>query len=257
MKSGIDLVFYNHFSERDTFEMPKGSRPWHMVLLLTEGSFTYRLGKETFQIEKGDAAFFPQSSDFEREVLCPISFHQFGFLVNDGTDYLLPHGGKLSVPSGHVCALCETLDALSSLHLQSSKEQTLGFLSHLLLEHSIYTRRQQTPLCDRDSDVSYVIRYMMEHLEETIRVESLAQELHISRVALLAKFKRVMGCTLSDFLLGLRMKRAKHLLLESNARVNEIASLCGYRNAYYFSAAFKSHTGRTPLEYRREKLNLV
>jgi AraC-like DNA-binding protein len=66
-----------------------------------------------------------------------------------------------------------------------------------------------------------------------------------------------MGCSLSDFLIGLRMQRAKYLLLESPARINEIAALCGYRNAYYFSNAFKKHFGVSPLRYRRERIGIA
>jgi len=255
MPNSIKLVFYNHFSRRESFEMPTGSRPWSMLLLLTEGSFTYRLGDQTFQIDKDEIAFFPQSTHFERAVISPISFHQFGFLSADGDSSMpLPHAGKLSLPRAHVRMLGETLGALNALPLSDTSEEALSVLRYLLLEHAVYEQRLLAAHGEQDSDVAWVIRQMTEHLDEPIRVAELARERHISRIGLLEKFKKHMGCSLSDFLIGLRMQRAKYLLLESNDRINEIATLCGYRNAYYFSNAFKKHYGTSPLRYRREKL---
>ena len=254
MNNSIRLVFYNHFSERKAFEMPAGSRPWHMVLLITEGAFSCRFGEQTFQIEKDEIAFFPQNLHFEREVTSPISFHQFGFVAADDLPLPLPRAGKLTLPHTHARALGETLDAANALPPAVAKEATLCTLCQMLWEHAIHEQRESNASGRQDRDVAYVIRYMTAHLAEPIRVEALAEELHISRIGLLGKFKRQMDCTLSDFLIGLRMQRAKYLLLESDTRINEIAASCGYHNAYYFSNAFKKQVGCSPLAYRRQRL---
>lgn len=254
MDNSLKLVFYNHFSGRQAFEMPAGSRPWHMLLLITEGAFSCRFGEQTFQIEKDEVAFFPQSLHFERAVISPISFHQFGFLATEELPIPLPSAGKLSLPRTHAHTLGEMLDASAALPPTAAKDASLCALCQLLWEHAVYEQSIGGASERRDRDVAYVIRYMTAHLAEPIRVEAIAEELHISRIGLLGKFKRQMGCTLSDFLIGLRMQRAKYLLLESNARINEIAASCGYNNAYYFSNAFKKQVGCAPLAYRRKKL---
>ena len=90
-------------------------------------------------------------------------------------------------------------------------------------------------------------------IAEKINTEELAALLHLSRVGLIMKFKKHMGCTPADFLIRLRMQYAKHLLLEGNTPINEIARLCGYHNAYYFSNAFKHIYRSSPLHYRQTK----
>ena len=254
MADSIELVFYNHFEGRETFELPKGSRPWHIALLITEGAFEIESNNKSIKIEKNEIAFFPRNTYFERRIISPISFHQFGFFLDNEERYPLPKGSKLALPKSHVRACAETLDALSATRPQSIIDGALCSLQSILFEHSVYEKQNAAPTSDRDGDISFVINYMMEHLSENIRVQQLADTLHISRVGLLEKFKKHMGCTLSDFLIGLRMSRAKYLLLESNMRINEIASACGYNNAYYFSGAFKKINGQTPLEYRRNRL---
>lgn len=254
MENGIELVFYNHFEQRESFELPHGSRPWHIMLLLTEGEFEITVGEKNIKIAKNEIAFFPRNTYFERKIISPISFHQFGFVLGNESEYSLPEDMKFSLSKSHVKTIAETLDTLTSLHLSALKTTVLHSLEYILFEHSIYEQKKKTPATDRDGDVSYVIRYMMDHLPEKIRVQDLADDLHISRIGLLEKFKKHMGCTLSDYLIGLRISRAKYLLLESDMRVNEIAAACGYNNAYYFSNAFKSHNGQTPLEYRKTRL---
>ena len=55
-----------------------------------------------------------------------------------------------------------------------------------------------------------------------------------------------------QYLNGLRIERAKDLLrLESSLSVGEIAVRCGFSDPLYFSTAFKRHTGRSPLAYRK------
>ena len=252
----IKLVFHNRFTARTAFEMESGSRPWHIALLLTEGSFSCRIGDQDFDIQKDEITFFPKNTFFERRVTSPIGFHQFGFVFcSENTQP--PVAGKLALPPHHIRSLAETLDRLSESSRSDTKMLYTRVLSHILFEHAVWDCPKQKSGAEQDPDVAYAVRYMTEHLQEPIRVEALARTLHISRIGLLGKFKKHMGCTLSDFLIGLRMRHAKYLLLESQARISEIAPLCGYQNAYYFSNAFKKAYGCSPTEYRQRKLCLT
>ncbi|MBR2019001.1 MAG: helix-turn-helix transcriptional regulator, partial [Clostridia bacterium] len=126
------------------------------------------------------------------------------------------------------------------------------FIDRIVLENFFRRAKEEQSLAEQDSDVAYVIQYMTDHISEKIKIEALAEELHISHVGLLWKFKRTMGCTPSEFLIQIRMRHAKHLLLQGKKRINEIAILCGYNNAYYFSNAFKKVYHIPPSKYREK-----
>ena len=64
-------------------------------------------------------------------------------------------------------------------------------------------------------------------------------------------FSRETGETFISYLTGLRLQRAASLLRRSNARVYEIARLCGYQNPENFNKAFRKHYALTPTEYRK------
>lgn len=64
-------------------------------------------------------------------------------------------------------------------------------------------------------------------------------------------FSQDTGVTFSEYLTGLRIKRAKVLLRTTNMRTSEVAYSIGYSNPHYFSFIFKKITGITPKEYRK------
>ena len=69
-------------------------------------------------------------------------------------------------------------------------------------------------------------------------------------------FQREMGQTPTQYLISLRMERAKQLLRDpKHFTVEAIAHSCGFADALYFSTCFKKHVGISPLGYRKNKGN--
>lgn len=63
-------------------------------------------------------------------------------------------------------------------------------------------------------------------------------------------FKKHSGLTISEYILQLRIQRAKVLLSKSNHSVMQIAQEVGFQDPYYFSRQFKKMTGLTPSQFR-------
>ena len=59
------------------------------------------------------------------------------------------------------------------------------------------------------------------------------------------------GQSISQYTMYERMKKAAHLLTETNLSVLEVANRVGYENQSKFAAAFRRSRGSSPLEYRR------
>lgn len=98
--------------------------------------------------------------------------------------------------------------------------------------------------------VEGTIAFMRRTYREDISVGQLAREAGMSRWQYGAIFKSLTGQTPMDYLTGLRMDRAKELMLDNGARVRDIAERVGFRDEYYFSRRFKQTTGLTPTAYR-------
>ena len=245
----IQPVFYNTFSNRPYFEMTDGKRPWDIFLLLTEGSFSCRIGEEEYRIEANEVAYFPMNTSFNRKILSPISFHQLAFHADHTHPlYAALQPGKLEIPHENVDALAQSLALLS----RCSDPQALlpHMIEHLMVEHSIH-RQTATEAPQRlPEDLLLVLQYMNDHIHEKIDIDAIADTVHLSHVGLLWKFKRYTGMTLSRYLIHLRLNYAKQYLLEGDLPINEIALRCGYSNPYYFSNSFREQYGISPSRFR-------
>ena len=63
-------------------------------------------------------------------------------------------------------------------------------------------------------------------------------------------FKEETDQTFVEYLTGLRVEKAKEMLISPAASIKEICMAVGYSDPNYFSRIFKKVTGRTPTEYR-------
>ena len=84
-------------------------------------------------------------------------------------------------------------------------------------------------------------------------IDVLATDIGMSRASLYKKTQQMLGITPNEFLRGVRLKHAAHLLAESDIAVNQISLMVGFQTSRYFSQCFKKTFGVLPSEYRDGK----
>lgn len=83
-------------------------------------------------------------------------------------------------------------------------------------------------------------------------METLVQRLQLSRDYLFRLYKRETGRNLMDYLLDVRIQKAKELLMQPGKyKVYEVSELVGYTDYAYFSKLFKKQTGVTPKSFQK------
>lgn len=92
-----------------------------------------------------------------------------------------------------------------------------------------------------------------EEFDKDITLQGIADKLAIHPVWLSHLFKKETGQTFSDYVIELRIEKARRLLRESNLKIYEIASKIGYLDLQHFGKIFKKRTGMSPKEYRYGK----
>ncbi len=103
----------------------------------------------------------------------------------------------------------------------------------------------------RHNDIAAQIKQLVaSRIDRDISVESLADELYLSRGYISHVFKNVTGESINRYITKERIKRAKLLLRDPSMKITEIAGACGYDNPTYFSSTFRNETGVSPKEYR-------
>jgi AraC-like DNA-binding protein len=84
-------------------------------------------------------------------------------------------------------------------------------------------------------------------------VESLCNEVFVSKFHLIRLFKRYLDIPPHTYITRKRMEMAKIFLRESNMSIQSIASRCGYEDCNYFYKVCKKYQGETALEYRKRR----
>lgn len=103
---------------------------------------------------------------------------------------------------------------------------------------------------DRRLVIRRVKEIINEKLNKDISLQSLADEVKYSYNHLSSLFKSETGQSFSDYLLQLRLEKAKQLLKETNLKIYEIGAMCGYHNSKYFMSIFRDTVGVTPSQFR-------
>lgn len=96
-----------------------------------------------------------------------------------------------------------------------------------------------------------VERIITSDLSKRIPIRELAEQSEVSETSLKNYFKGVFGENISEYLLNLRIEKAKELLISTDLSILEISENIGYENQSKFSAIFKRETGYTPLAYKK------
>lgn len=94
--------------------------------------------------------------------------------------------------------------------------------------------------------------YIENNLSENISIQSICEYIHISKNALYKLFKDVYGCTVNEYVVWLRVEKAKKLLKNSFKTIWEVGEDVGAPNPAHFCRMFKKSTGLSPSEFRKK-----
>ena len=95
-----------------------------------------------------------------------------------------------------------------------------------------------------------IVDSINKHISDSdFTVETLCEEVGISRANLHRKMKAMTGITATDFMRNIRMEQAARLLSEQKVNITQVAYSVGFSSLPYFSTAFKKHFGVSPTEY--------
>lgn len=97
--------------------------------------------------------------------------------------------------------------------------------------------------------------YIELHFANDITRDEVAEHVYLNSAYFSRYFKRKTGISFYDYLTNVRMKHAVELLL-TNKKIYEIVRAVGYTSSKHFLKIFKSYTGYTPTEYRRQVLRM-
>ncbi|MBS1368920.1 MAG: helix-turn-helix transcriptional regulator [Lentisphaeria bacterium] len=228
--------------------------PFLSVEYIQEGNLYVRLDGRMYELETGEiflmqpfrVAEFSTGKSFSCRKLA-ISIH--GRLL---TEVLKQSGlDRVDLPGdpgrGRLEELLGRFGELVDRHGREAEHRN-GLLCYELLQ----LLQSPAPAQELPPKLAELLAYMEEHLAEPLSLEMLSARYGCSRNQLINVFRSNLHETPYRLLSGLRMRKARELLLSRDElSIKEISVRAGYSNALNFSTEFKKRFKLSPGEYRR------
>lgn len=94
-------------------------------------------------------------------------------------------------------------------------------------------------------------KFIAENFAKPLRLEDIGTVIGFNATYFSALFKKETGKNFSEYLIEIRIHKAKELLLEEKMSVMEVAEKVGYSDLKYFTKIFRKETGLNPSEFRK------
>lgn len=234
----------------------------HVLHIITNGKGRFEVDNKVYHLEQGDAfIIFPgMECWYEADKKEPWSYCWIGFTGMKTNECLANCGftmenlvQKLLHPEIINTYINQMLEAHMITYADELKRN--GLL-RLLFAQMIKDYSGQVPghsKEDSHSGTVYVKKamiYIEENYDKKIRIDEMANFIGVNRSYLTSTFKKATGYSLQEYLINLRMEKAKNLLKKTDLPINTVSNAVGYADQLAFSRMFKQHYGLSPRNYR-------
>jgi len=210
--------------------------------LCISGQITYRMNGREFVSTSGTAVLLPQGATYtltgDQDGVFPV----INFLCENFTcDEILV------LPLHNRQGCLNLFEGLQKAFVAGHSSFSVFSLFYQLLNE--ITLPNSVP----QHHLAPAIKYIEQELPSTaLSNQRLAEYLGISEVYLRKLFLRHLGTTPKQYILNLRLQKAKQLLTDTDRSVSSISEACGFSGVYHFSRAFKQKFGRSPTQFAAE-----
>ena len=206
-----------------------------------DGHITYTHNGKKITSDKNHAILLPEGQTYTLYGDKTGSFPVINFTC---ADFLCDT--VISLPVQNIEAHIKDFEKLRSLSLfDGNRAEMMSIFYHML--HRLSTQNSSCKV------ILPAIKYIENNYQKPdLTNTELAEQCKVSEVYFRRVFTSYYNMTPKQFLIDIRINKAKQLLSEGALKINAIAIKCGFSNQYHFCRVFKEKTGLTPTEYMRE-----
>lgn len=225
--------------------------PRHELIYKLSGEVTTHFNKKVYQIKPGNAYIIPKSdnADYYIERTDPgdcidIFFDTDISLGNDLIVLNFKEDEKILTLFQKIYKLWLTKPNGYYFKCMSA---TYEIFYELISKKEQYSPKSKYKILEKG------IEYLHENLYNDIDYNHPSRVCGISYTYFKKLFIEKFGIPPVRYVNKLRLERSRELLLTNKYSVGEIAEICGFKNAYYFSKRFKEAYQLSPTDYKKSK----
>ena len=241
----LDHLILTHIEPPMVVHSEKGrvlhmkKRAFFALSLCMSGQITYIMNGKKYISNAGNAVILPQDGSYslygDKEGLFPV--------LNFRCENLdCKEIRVFPLENPQVCI--QKFEELQELFLHNKSKFKIYSTFYDLLEKAVHQSEEKR------SPLSHIIQYVEENIQNPeLSNVKLAEQIGISEVYLRKLFLSHYNTTPKQFILDIRIRKAKQLLVDTPLAVVAIAEECGFSSVYHFCRSFKQRTGQTPTQY--------
>ncbi|MBP1561464.1 MAG: helix-turn-helix domain-containing protein [Oscillospiraceae bacterium] len=260
MKLGTIGYNYSHDAEF-VMDRPNGPGSWLMLVIKTPALF--ELGGKSISVKEN--SFVIISPDTPCRYMASGDTYTDDWIYFSADENDVKHFGELGIPINEPVYLGDAEAVSHIVHIlayehYSAEPCHLELAEHyteiLLLSVSRMIRSgahiSSKMFIEKNHRMTQMRTIIHTDPERSMSIDDMAEYVNMSRSSFQHLYKKMFGVSVINDVISGRVERAKRLLSSTDLTVSEIASKCGYSTEYNFMRQFKSRTGKTPTEYRKQ-----
>ena len=222
-------------------------RPYYLIHFIKSGEGTFINNNKAVKLKGGDAFIIRpgEVTTYYADTKNPWVYYWISFngsyaqkLMESTTDKDIATFKKQGL-----VALMDAIDTTVS--------DEIGTLALLL---TVLNSLKTETIKVKDDFIQEAINYIENNYFKEFNASSLADDLKVSRAYFTTTFTKRTGETPYNYLLKIRIEKAKEYLTKSNLSVTEIAYSVGFSSLERFSELFKLKVGVSPSEFKKQNL---
>lgn len=240
----INKITVTDIKELLTVLSPKGrneaikNRKSYGLSFCTEGKITYEIGGRQAVSDEKHAVILPKGQSYS---LRGDKTGKFPVINFDCKEFLCNEVISLPIQSSDTYIKdFEKMKALTLFEENRAKMMSVFYnmLHRLSTESSVHDA------------ILPAIRYIESNYQNPkLSNSELAEKCNISEVYFRKIFTETYKTTPKQFIVDIRINKAKQLLSDGFLNIGAVAEECGFSNQFHFCRLFKEKTGVTPTEY--------
>lgn len=234
--------------------------------IITSGQVSYIIEDTPYLLQEGDVMIF--NPNIYHQELSSVS--TYSTQLHIGISHLFIDSSNQANFIKHlnespILTLTKYKEEFLSCCKEIEKEQRLHQLGHTFLLKSLVMkliillyREMDTETAppaldtltfdsrDKQTIVQAIIDYMSTYYMDDISLDHISKSMYLSPIYISKIFKEETGTSPINYLIQIRLNKAKELLQTQKLPINLVAKSVGYNDAYHFSKLFKKYFGLSP-----------
>lgn len=266
----IDRIYANEVTRAADYKMVENHFHYYYELFyVRQGNCRFFINNGLYDLRGGDFIIIPPREVHFNKYITQCTRVNIYFrttdLVADGKPFMPDLDTRflrltlVHVPAAYREEIENILDSL--LREDKVDDASTPIMCNLLLKQLFLTcdrhctfRYEDSPQqLEESGEIVIAAKYIAEHYNQNITLDSLARLVSLSPSYLSRKFRQTTGMGMKEYLSYVRLKNASLELLSTRHSITEVAINCGFNDSNYFKDAFKKMYGLSPRAYRKSR----